>query len=553
MIFQRISKFIGQGLSRIILFLLERELALGIFVWMHVGHMRHWLLSWNKDHFYIARALEISLIGLSLYGFGYGYGIGAYSLLSCVTGIGIANSLLQGGVHTMKEMYQRMVAMFKGQSPILEQIPEMVELEDLDNDLGDEERISEKDAARYKKWREMTQARRQSREKLSHGARRGTPPLNPQQTNPVAGQGKSASFIDQFINYCAQKYALAYVENPSEFNRRMLWLMFASDAKYPTVYKNKAGETLLIKAIQANDLELIEKLIALGANIEERDDKGWGTPLLHAAKYRADDAVECLLDHGADIDVSTKEGHPLIRVATKKSSVSLSVLIPLIKAGLDLSYKDDKQRTILHRVRDMFYILRTEDAKGLDVNAIDSEGNTPLHVAVTEESNENAISLLLKRGADPNISNNNIQTALDVFFSVYKTVTMKPSCLEGMVSKTRNPYSYEREVYFYKRWYNWRWSIKRSIGFPEPQFEWYSNGSSNNLHHSDLPVYTVTTALNILRIMDEHPTPAAISSAFRRMARKCHPDKGGSAEEFERINKAKQFLLEEANRPRLSM
>lgn len=54
---------------------------------------------------------------------------------------------------------------------------------------------------------------------------------------------------------------------------------------------------------------------------------------------------------------------------------------------------------------------------GANVNAVDSDKNTPLHLAAQRSESEDLVRLLIKSGADVNLKNEYGKTALDVAIS----------------------------------------------------------------------------------------------------------------------------------------
>lgn len=51
---------------------------------------------------------------------------------------------------------------------------------------------------------------------------------------------------------------------------------------------------------------------------------------------------------------------------------------------------------------------------GANVNSIDSDKNTPLHLAAQRSEPDDLVSLLIKSGADVNLKNKYGKTALDI-------------------------------------------------------------------------------------------------------------------------------------------
>jgi uncharacterized protein len=106
-----------------------------------------------------------------------------------------------------------------------------------------------------------------------------------------------------------------------------LWLALtlAQIAPSPTEINTYQG---LFAAVAKGDLEQVTKLIAHGANLEERDAHE-RTPLLVAAHLSHDDVAEVLLEAGANPNALDAQRYDLITIAAVNNDVEM------IKLGLE--------------------------------------------------------------------------------------------------------------------------------------------------------------------------------------------------------------------------
>jgi ankyrin repeat protein len=135
----------------------------------------------------------------------------------------------------------------------------------------------------------------------------------------------------------------------------------------------------LFRAVYAEDLEIIQLLLDLGADIHYLDNKPFF--LFIAVMKGNKDMVNLLLDRGADVDEQNRHGQTALVRAIQDKHV-------------------DIVRILLNR--------------GADVNGRDFQENTPLIWACSGYPPDKAIvELLLERGADKTLRDGRGETVLD--------------------------------------------------------------------------------------------------------------------------------------------
>jgi hypothetical protein len=87
----------------------------------------------------------------------------------------------------------------------------------------------------------------------------------------------------------------------------------------------------------------------------------------------------------------------------------------LLDAGMNPHLRDSRGRTLMHRVRSFDHerLLPRLLAEGLDVNARDKEGSTPLYLAVVHRWPAALIIALADAGADPHLPNQDDMSVID--------------------------------------------------------------------------------------------------------------------------------------------
>lgn len=111
----------------------------------------------------------------------------------------------------------------------------------------------------------------------------------------------------------------------------------------------------------------------------------YGRTALHGASVEAgsEEAVELLLDYGADVDAKDKYGNTPLHDAAKYGNISICKLL--------LGY-------------------------GADIDAANKWGQTPMHVAAFERQEE-VFDFLIRSGADDGAKDNDLNSPYDVLNS----------------------------------------------------------------------------------------------------------------------------------------
>jgi len=172
----------------------------------------------------------------------------------------------------------------------------------------------------------------------------------------------------------------------------------------PPVHYLPVGQRNVISlhsAAELGDTENIEKLLALGADVNGRERNG--STALHWAVWAGHtDASRLLLERGARADAQDDGGTTPLHLAAFKGDKEAIEL--LLAYGADINAKDKGGITPLHNAvmqghRDATLLLLN---RGADVNATDKRGCTALYLA-TEAGKSELMQLLLDAGAEMDI------------------------------------------------------------------------------------------------------------------------------------------------------
>ena len=191
--------------------------------------------------------------------------------------------------------------------------------------------------------------------------------------------------------------------------------------------------TPLMLAIRNGHTNAVNVLLQYGANVALTDDNGF-TALHYACKYHGSpEVLSCLINNGADVDAHSSFNHnnhifllpsengyadsgkgvtPLIIAA---GGGHLSVVTFLINEGADVSLPDYYGRTALHFAvgssDNSCEILRCLIENGADINKGRNDKQTPLMVAA-ENGQVSVATFLIEHGADVELQDEDGNTAL---------------------------------------------------------------------------------------------------------------------------------------------
>uniref|UniRef100_A0ABD2XE71 Uncharacterized protein n=1 Tax=Trichogramma kaykai TaxID=54128 RepID=A0ABD2XE71_9HYME len=192
------------------------------------------------------------------------------------------------------------------------------------------------------------------------------------------------------------------VDSCSANDELALMLFELSDEKYHPVQidaRDESGETALHLALKNKNRTLVEFLLKNGADPNVSNKRGF-TPLHIACKNDCEHDFEMMV-------VRDKLGWtpvPLHQILRNLRCIPLNEALEMERdesTPFHLICNKDRDNVDL---AEMLFELSNKKYHPVQVNAQDKKGNTPLHVALAHGC-KNMFELLLRNGADPNVTN----------------------------------------------------------------------------------------------------------------------------------------------------
>jgi len=183
--------------------------------------------------------------------------------------------------------------------------------------------------------------------------------------------------------------------------------------KTPLSVAARNGNLTMVKLLLSNDAETDPEIT----------DYGWGPPLGEAIREGHTDVVKELIEAGADVNGITysESSNRPIHVAAWQGRTDMIEI--LLNAGVDIDSRDGstgETALMIGCMSGQLNVVEFALAKGADVNAVSSQGNSPLHNASrgffspmelrTTENHIAIASVLIKNGANLLAKNEKGQT-----------------------------------------------------------------------------------------------------------------------------------------------
>ncbi len=182
-----------------------------------------------------------------------------------------------------------------------------------------------------------------------------------------------------------------------------------------TAFADSVDPMMILNAIEKGENSTVEKLLAIGYDIDEVYDGGstkYGvTALVRAVNLGNSELVDVFLKSGADTEVLTGEkGDTALLIAAGKRHIA--IVETLLKKGADINKANEDDETALTLAYSNLEMAKLLIANGVDLNAQNKNGETAL-IKAAAAGHFDVVKLLLDNDADIELITNKGESALD--------------------------------------------------------------------------------------------------------------------------------------------
>jgi ankyrin repeat protein len=208
-----------------------------------------------------------------------------------------------------------------------------------------------------------------------------------------AAEGGHLEIVKLLVNKGAQLSPMALKEALSSGNEKV------ADFIFERMDQHNLGKmpNILHGACQGGNLKMVQKLLDCSSDVNSISSD-LGTPLQCAVIANKPQVVALLLEHGADVNISSDTSNGLLGWWSDDDSIDVTRL--LVDGGWNISEPGNPLLTKILPGSNK-EVLELLVSKGTDVNAKNEHGHSPLYWFVGGEDSFYSVKLLVENGADP--------------------------------------------------------------------------------------------------------------------------------------------------------
>ncbi len=184
--------------------------------------------------------------------------------------------------------------------------------------------------------------------------------------------------------------------------------------------KDEEGNFPFGNAAANNNLAIVKTLFTKVKDSNQKDGNG-RTALALAVHRNTADVVEYLLEKGADVQTKDEKGNTLsyylANAFNEKEPAAFEAKLKLLTAhNLKVGQTQGNGNTLVHIAaqKNNIALLKRVVDFGIDINAMNDEGYTALHISAMKTQDDVVLKYLISKGADTSIKTEFDETALDL-------------------------------------------------------------------------------------------------------------------------------------------
>ena len=179
----------------------------------------------------------------------------------------------------------------------------------------------------------------------------------------------------------------------------------------------------LSAAAQRGNLEECRLLVRKGANVNEMDSAGF-LPIHYASAHGFDAVARLMLEYGSDVS-SYLSGYTSIGLAAQNGHGNVIKVLVEFGADVEEKGKNGCPPLVTAAANNHVDCVNTLLDLGANINSSDLNGNTALHVVAKLPNPSAIITLLLARGANSKLTNNQGYAPLQLALSIVNVPAME--------------------------------------------------------------------------------------------------------------------------------
>lgn len=184
---------------------------------------------------------------------------------------------------------------------------------------------------------------------------------------------------------------------------------------------DQEGNTIFMNAVNANDLETAALFFPMIKDVNHRNNLGLSATTL-AVKSGSPEMLQYVIEKGGDVNVEDNNGNNLnyylIQAYNPRNREAVTKKMVLLnQKGFDSSKLSSNGNSILYyavATNNLFTIKKALELDKQHINAINHEGNTPLHKAALLARNTDVLKLLVENGASKTVKTEFDETAYEL-------------------------------------------------------------------------------------------------------------------------------------------